>query len=208
MYDHKKHDTIMDVDPETFIYKRLEEPIDMTWEDIKTSIRPCLTPTGWGDRLIGETAQLAHSSYLDLSVYYHIRSENVDTKHIQIAWMTHTTLELFGVTLQVLEEQALKNMHKDGYTIQPINDILRVLLDEQDISRDIGHDHLYVLTNQNMFFGATGILDKTMVTAFAESIGTDLYILPSSIHEILLFPDLGLVDTDRSRSWRKSIPDR
>lgn len=184
MYDQKKQDTTIKTAP----HNKLIDPINMKWEDIKTYIRPCLAPTGWDCKVTKGTAQMVHDSYLDLAIYYHIRSENTDTKQIQTSWITHTTLELWDITPQILKEQALRNIHQDGYTIQPINDLLHPTFSKIP---------LYVLINQQLCFGAAGILDRTMIAAFSESLGTDLYVLPSSIHEVLFCPDLGLTDTER-----------
>ena len=53
-------------------------------------------------------------------------------------------------------------------------------------------DEVLELFNQKRaFFGAAGILDKGIISAFADNVGHDLFILPSSRHEVLLFPDLG-----------------
>lgn len=48
---------------------------------------------------------------------------------------------------------------------------------------------LYVLTNEQGINGATCMLYSDAIHAFADSIRHDLYILPSSIHEVLLLPD-------------------
>ena len=47
---------------------------------------------------------------------------------------------------------------------------------------------LYVLTNSRGINGAACILYPRVLKEFAESLGEDLIILPSSIHEVLLTP--------------------
>lgn len=45
---------------------------------------------------------------------------------------------------------------------------------------------MYVLSNTERFYGASAILYPKILLQFARSIGQDFYILPSSVHEVLL----------------------
>lgn len=54
---------------------------------------------------------------------------------------------------------------------------------------------MYVLTNQDKRFGAAAMLYSEKIGELAERFGSDLLILPSSIHEVLLIPD------DHSREY-------
>ena len=47
---------------------------------------------------------------------------------------------------------------------------------------------LYVLSNHQRFFGASCILYKDKLNEFAQLKNSDLYILPSSIHEVIIIP--------------------
>jgi len=47
---------------------------------------------------------------------------------------------------------------------------------------------LYVLSNTEKYYGASAILYPEVLSFFADLRESDLYILPSSIHEVLLLP--------------------
>ena len=47
---------------------------------------------------------------------------------------------------------------------------------------------MYVLTNREKLFGASCILYPDALKKFAQSVNSDLYVLPSSIHETILLP--------------------
>lgn len=47
---------------------------------------------------------------------------------------------------------------------------------------------MYVLTNSKKINGAACIIYENVLKNFAESIGSDLFILPSSVHEVILIP--------------------
>ena len=48
---------------------------------------------------------------------------------------------------------------------------------------------LHVLTNRRGIYGASCMLYRDIIKDFADQEGADVIILPSSIHEVLLFPD-------------------
>ena len=48
---------------------------------------------------------------------------------------------------------------------------------------------MYVMSNEYGFYGAGAILYPGVIKAFAASLGNDLIILLSSVHEMLLIPD-------------------
>ena len=176
------------IDTNTHIYASddTEAIIDLGWGGLKDYIFPCLTSTG-GICQIGEG--LAHGSFLDLHILFHIRIDSGDGRRMKIIWIGQTLLEEWGISLQTLEGQAVKNLIKDRYTIQPIDDILKSFLDGDTVLDMPLGCPLYVLTNQRALFGAAGILDKGIVSAFADKVGYDLFILPSSRHEVLICPD-------------------
>lgn len=48
---------------------------------------------------------------------------------------------------------------------------------------------IYIATNANNLYGSCCILYENALDIFAEMIGKNFYILPSSLHEVLLIPD-------------------
>ena len=51
-----------------------------------------------------------------------------------------------------------------------------------------GPEHLYVVSNESCFGGASALLSKETLMMAHEKIGEDFYIIPSSLHEILCVP--------------------
>ena len=47
---------------------------------------------------------------------------------------------------------------------------------------------MYVLTNQQKLYGAACMLYPGVLKAFSEENGQDFYVLPSSVHEVILIP--------------------
>lgn len=68
-----------------------------------------------------------------------------------------------------------------------------VFLEENEGAREMP---LYVLTNAIRLNGASVLFYTDCLKSFADSVGRDIFVLPSSIHEVLLIP----VDEDVS-AW-------
>ena len=136
-----------------------------------------------------------HLNFLDLSIVFYIvvSCGSGDTGTILI---NNQILNGFCVTLDRLFEDAkLNTIKKLKSVIKPIEEILTDLHanleEEEDLSycTDIdGNSFMYVLTNSRKLNGAACILDKEMLMNFAESKQSDFYIIPSSIHEVILVP--------------------
>lgn len=141
------------------------------WDRTKDMVYPCLAPRRWKK---AEGKQAIYKRFLDLAVYYILRAEvEGDTANICV---TKPIVEGW-IDMDTLDTQARENAEKDGYTIRHIREF-------------IGKDALdmYVMTNRYGLYGAAGMLDKSMLAQFADEKGTDIYILPSSVHELILLP--------------------
>ena len=64
---------------------------------------------------------------------------------------------------------------------------------------------ILVLTNQESFFGAIGILLPEIREKLAERLGGDYFIIPSSVHECLVMPAHELADPDRLNRMIREI---
>ena len=64
---------------------------------------------------------------------------------------------------------------------------------------------MYVLTNVRRVFGATCMLYSACIRDLATACDSDLYILPSSIHEVILLPAGGSLDEDYMRNMVREI---
>lgn len=54
-----------------------------------------------------------------------------------------------------------------------------------------GNGEMFVMGNENKLFGAAAMMYESVLQTFAEKLSKDLFILPSSIHEVILIPDDG-----------------
>lgn len=137
--------------------------------------------------------------YLDLSIVFYLFLEENEYGHMtalihknhMVSWNT-TTEELYRLAsdntpkllpadlksmAEVMREIAMEQLGEDYQ-----EDFIQELLFKE------GQSPLFVLTNRSGLNGACAILYKNQLKNFADMLGQELVILPSSIHEVLLIP--------------------
>ena len=117
-----------------------------------------------------------------------------DSSGIASALITNKEMELWNITLEELYQTASINTRRlFPATIQPIQQLLSEYLDKDaDIQELLDQTpdelQLFILSNEPLINGSTSMIYDGILADFAKKIKKDLYILPSSIHEVLLMP--------------------
>lgn len=168
--------------PEDFVdYK--EAPAD--WEKAKDMIVPHVINTKMNEELLEDRP---HIQVEDLSVTYHIRL----TTESSIA-VTSYFMKLYAKSQEVLHEFAMKNMRRDlPYRFMSMRNVMAEIMmgiEAPDAFEEEGDDleDMYVLSNAEKMFGAAYILDTDLMNKIEEKVGP-YFILPSSVHEVLIVP--------------------
>lgn len=121
--------------------------------------------------------------YLDLSIILYI-SMDERTKTI----VTKEHLEAFGISVDELYNMALRNMpHRFPHEFQSLGKKLNEMTGCTVFLEDTGSP-LYLLSHSTGDYGAAAMLYPGVLKRCAEEIGGDLIVLPSSVHEVLLYP--------------------
>lgn len=103
-------------------------------------------------------------------------------------------MEIWGSSEAELLEHAQKNTPEEmQFFMCSLQEMLCHMIGQEsnyewDSSREMP---LYVLTNSQGMYGASCILYDGVLEQAAEQLGSDLYVLPSSIHEVILLPAKG-----------------
>ena len=115
--------------------------------------------------------EVPHREYLDLSIIYRY-AVNISDNDIATTTINYILMDEFKLTEEELYEAAYKNTRR--------------LLNPKVISPGI--TGFYMITNDLNIFGANGILYKDIIAKEAKKLNTDIYLIPSSIHEFLIQP--------------------
>lgn len=140
-------------------------------------------------------SEVPYREFLDMAVVYYVDYYNpeVGAGTIQV-YNSH--MEMWGVTEEKLWEVASTNTpeRKPG-RIESMGDILA----EMNAGQEDGDSEycscvvkssvsMLVITNEERVYGAAVVLYSRMLKQAADKIGSDLFILPSSLHEMIAIP--------------------
>ena len=141
-----------------------------------------------------------HLQYLDLAGIFRVPLGAWEKNSLSTILITNQIAEKLGLTSEDLTEAARRNtIEKFGIELENTRRMaLRSLLKQPSIPENfedvqIEEPGLYTLTNQIHINGAALMLIPDILEQLGEKAGMDYYILPSSIHELLIARDDGLV---------------
>lgn len=157
-------------------------------------------------------AEVPHRDFLDLSIVFHYLLNSPAMGQATVL-IKNTHLEMWNIGTDTLCEDALKNAEKmlPG-NIRTIDEIItRLLLEDREAFREWrgmekdlfpkldgfleGNGEkkripLLILTNSRRYYGASCILYEELLKKFAGELGDNFFILPSSVHEVILLPEI------------------
>ena len=111
----------------------------------------------------------------------------MDKAGIASAQLRNEEMSRLNMTVEELYPIAKENTKR---LFPPVLTRLDELLEEKydENIGCLGDNNLYILTNNQGINGASYIIYEDIINNFATEHDTDFFILPSSIHEILLLP--------------------
>jgi hypothetical protein len=124
--------------------------------------------------------------FLDLAVMFRYVVSD-DNNCIASGLVRNEEQELWGASTEELYELSVKNMkEKFPMSLMKLTDKMQELRHDEGF---IPECNLYVMTNNLNVNGAIYMTYQVELEKFAESQASNFYIIPSSVHEILLYPD-------------------
>lgn len=135
-----------------------------------------------------------YRDFLDLAVVYRCIRQipGYGTATILI---TNEIMKKFNLNEDELFAYAKENTEKKcPNTLENMRDIIsgtRICISEDDLTHLDESPIMYVASNNYKSNGANAILNKELLRKCSEKFNNDFYILPSSIHEIIMVADLG-----------------
>ena len=135
----------------------------------------------------------------ELAAYYRIQVAADEEGTASVA-VTESMMQMWGITKEQLHKDPMQTamrqspvclydmeevMAESIFSVKPEN------LFNQEEPLDIGFVPIYILTNQEKLNGASVSVQEGVLEKVAELLGINFYVLPSSIHELLILPDNG-----------------
>lgn len=117
-----------------------------------------------------------------------VRNDSIGEGFITI---NDSHLDMWGITY----EELWKNLMKSAGKVTPIKSFgMGDFLGEDIINDPETLNNLIVVTNKGQNYGAGAILYPGVLEDISEKYGVNLYILPASIHEVIVVPEKGVPD--------------
>lgn len=159
-------------------------------------------------RLISRTSNqemlkhVPYVPYLDLAVVFYVLLEATEYGTATIL-IKNEHLEKWNVTEEELYWMAGKNTPQLlPYEFQTMGEVLNEL---HVITLREPQDILYVLSNQIRSFGAAAILYPGRLDQIGRFLGENYYVLPSSVHEVIMIPESKAFDREELKEMVTDI---
>lgn len=159
------------------------------WEKIKERLFVKVVATDM-NREILET--VIHKEKLDLSVVVCAKLGDMDDELLTSFLVKKEHLQIWNRSEDEVYETAWQNTRQQQILFMSMNEVISTMMSEEerrlifDGDPDRMESILYVLSNTYKNFGAVYMLFPDIMDRIVDELGGDLYILPSSIHEVLI----------------------
>ncbi len=135
-------------------------------------------------------ADVPHMDFLDLALIPYILIKEIG--HGSASVVIHNEMvRYWELPKKQILADAMENMiHHYGYRLTPMKEMLKDMLPEEDAYQlKECPNKMYVLLSPGMQYSAALIAVDSIMSRIAERLHSDLIILPSSIHELIVIPD-------------------
>lgn len=142
---------------------------------------------------------ILHTEFEDLSFIYHIYLSASDNDELASVTIRNEHLKYWNVSKETIHTLAMKNSQILFPVVQNnLQDILASFHGKRDyseqelneISQTMEHlsklDTFYIISNEKRINGFAAIFYSDILATLSDRLQTDLYILPSSVHECLV----------------------
>lgn len=166
----------------------LKQSIDLSdftdFEKAKTRLSFKLINTGKNKALL---ADIPNRPFFNLSIVYFYLIENPPFHGKATVLIRKSHMDAWNIVEEELYEAAYLNAPQLlPARIENMNQVLDGIFPPGLFEDMIP---MYVLTNREKLFGASCMLYPDELKLFAEKTGSDLFVLPSSVHEVILIPE-------------------
>ena len=123
--------------------------------------------------------------FLDLAVVYRF-PVLTNEEGIASILVNNSMLQGYDISPEELHSAAMENTCLQEFHTIPMDDVIAEFI-KDDIESDNGNI-MWVLTNTKRLYGAAVLLHLEHLSKLADKLKDDLYVLPSSIHEVIAVP--------------------
>lgn len=166
------------------------------WESVKGQVFVSVRNAKMNEEIL---ADVPHKIRCDLAVMYRVGLKLPEGEGSVL--INNRLMEIWDVSLDELDDIAWKNTRRQKpYELRGMVEVLKKIMGADNVPDEMfgmpdDPMGMHVLSNKDGINGAVFILDYTTLYSIKEDLGWDrFYILPSSVHELILLPADGDID--------------
>lgn len=173
------------------------------WEEVKDSIFVGVVNSERNQMNLDE-GKILHYDWEGLSFFCMLRQERGN--EMRFVHINQVMMKTWGCTFHMIFEQGIKNTEDESVIIE-MEQLILQLLGEETLNENLGEPMfpMYVFTNKMRVLGAAGAFFGSKVKELSKQLESNLFILPSSIHEAILIPDSGKMSVEQFSEMVREI---
>lgn len=175
---------------DTYLKNRPKTDFDISqfkdWEKVKSNVVRKLVNYEQNKEML---EVMPHKRIEDLAIVYQVTTNDdaVGDEYATIA-VYDQHLRYWGVSLDEMDEVAEKNTNRLlPFSFQSITELLRNFVGGAPMPH-MSEVPMYYLGNRLKMHGAVQVLNTQLMDSIKDILGEEYYVIPSSIHEVLLMP--------------------
>lgn len=141
-------------------------------------------------------SQVPHTPKEDLALIYKIALKDGSSEQLGTITIRNEHLTKWGKTLDDLHNKAVENTPKLlPPQINTMNDLMKEMAKNNGFPDEIAklmvsdipeQMQMYIISNKSRVNGAATMFYDGVLSSMSDKLGTDLYVLPSSVHEVIV----------------------
>ena len=168
------------------------------WENVRDKVTFSVMNTRLNSKYLEDAV---FDEYLDLALVYFVSIID-ENNELYRSKVQESFLKEWGIDKSQLKELAMQNTKRIfGIRLQDIHEVILEAagIRDSDAAGSIfenDNSQMYLLTNKSGLYGASNMFMEDVMECMAEHFENDLYIIPSSVHEVMIIPAAGMYTKD------------
>ena len=179
------------------------------YEKMKDKLKMRICDKEWNTDRLADKVVTEHG---DFAAYYAVNLEE-NGEGISSIPVTVSLMNEWGVSVEQIQADAMMADRNRGVVLMNMNEIIKSMIFGEEpenllnekLDIETMREPMFCLTNAQKMNGASLLLQEDIRKQIGECLGSDYFVLPSSIHEVLILPDNGLFEVPELNAMVKEV---
>lgn len=185
-------------------------PDILDYEKVKDKLQVRICDRVWNTDRLEDKAFTEHG---DFAAYYAVNLEE-NGEGISSIPVTISLMKEWGVSVEQIREDAMVADVSRGAMFMDMNEVIKSMIFDEGPAKNLLYEKLdlqtvenpmFCLTNESKQNGAGLLLQEDIRKRIGECLGSDYFVIPSSIHEVLILPDNGAFKVPELNAMVKEV---